>query len=443
MESHPLEQASAAFRAGRLDEAAERCRAILAREPLQLETNHLLGVILFRQGRTNAARETLARVAASPQATAEMLNNYGAVLNALGDSERAASVFGRAIAVQPDFAEAYNNLGVIHRNAGRTVAAIDVFRRAIALEPGLAEARNNLRSAYRDVIPPWHFAMMDDAKRNDAYEAAIARAVKGKRVLDIGTGAGLLAMLAARNGAKSVTTCESVGVIAHLAREILAKNGMTERVKLVAKPSTEMAAGKDMAERAEVLITEIFSSGLTNEGVLPTLEHAHAHLLAPGATIIPAVGSATGYLAGGDALKGMLFVGEVKGLDLSPFNAFAPPVLGIALDGFPHEVFSDDFEILRFDFRQDNFPMETKPLEVKVTRAGVCIGIAQWIKLKLDAETSYENRPAKEAGYNGHWTHILYRFPDALEVEPGDIIRLSARHDRMHLSIDFVEHVRG
>lgn len=443
MDTHPLQSASEAFRAGRLDEAAEHCRGILAREPLNPETNHLLGVIYFRQGKSVAARDLLARATASPAATAEMHNNFGAVLDVLGDTERAAAAFGAAIALQPGFAQAYNNLGVIHRNAGRTAAAIETFRRAVALMPDLAEARNNLRSAYRDVIPPWHFAMMDDARRNTAYEAAIARAVKGRRVLDIGTGAGLLSMLAARAGAASVTTCEMVGVIAYQAREIFKQNGFADRIKVVAKPSTEMGIGKDMAERADVLVTEVFSSGLTNEDILPTLEHAHEHLLVKDATVIPAAGAAMGYLAGGETLRGMLFVDRVKGLDLSLFNDFAPPVLGIALDGFPHETFSEDFEIIRFDFRARSFSMETQTREVTVTKAGSCIGLAQWIRLELDEETHYQNRPSPEAGDNGHWTHILYRFPQVLQVQPGDTIRLNVRHDRTHISVDFVEHVKA
>ena len=83
----------------------------------------------------------------------------------------------------------------------------------------------------------------------DRRRVSLTLSVKGKRVLDIGTGAGLLAMLAARNGAKSVTTCESVGVIAHLAREILAKNGMT-----IHKPSAQLTS--DMKKIGDVLLQD-------------------------------------------------------------------------------------------------------------------------------------------------------------------------------------------
>ena len=71
------------------------------------------------------------------------------------------------------------------------------------------------------------------------------------------------------------------------------------------------------------------------------------------------------------------------------------------------------------------------------------------MRLRLGTRSSdgfgRKNFLAKEirAALGGHWMHILYRFPEALHVAEGDLIRLSARHDRMHLSIDFVEHVRG
>lgn len=57
-------------------------------------------------------------------------------------------------------------------------------------------------------IPQWHYDMLHDQQRNEAYETAIARAVATKRlgsqgpvhVLDMGTGTGLLSMFAARQG---------------------------------------------------------------------------------------------------------------------------------------------------------------------------------------------------------------------------------------------------
>src|SRR5205807_9885921 len=169
--------------------------------PEHAEANHLLGIVLVQQGAQDEACVFLGRASAARGATPEMHNNYGVALNAIGRAAEAAEAFTHALAARPDYAEALNNLGALHKEAGRIEDAIAAFSHAVAIEPGYGIAAENLRSAYSQLIPPWHFVMMNDGARNAAYDAAIRRAAAGKRVLDIGTGAGLLAMMAARAGA--------------------------------------------------------------------------------------------------------------------------------------------------------------------------------------------------------------------------------------------------
>jgi len=62
----------------------------------------------------------------------------------------------------------------------------------------------------RRLFSPWHYSMLNDKFRNGVIEAAIREAhVKNKRVFEIGTGAGLTAVLFAKHGAKEVFTCET------------------------------------------------------------------------------------------------------------------------------------------------------------------------------------------------------------------------------------------
>src|SRR5215467_3853117 len=204
MQADPLSQAYEDFQFGRFADAEERCKELIARNPDHAEPFHLLGAICFQQGKVEEALTHLKRATASPRATAEMHNNLGATLYKLGRADEAIEAFQRALALKPAFADALNNLAVIYLEKQKTDEAIETFKKVVQLQPELLHAKANLRSAYHGVVPPWHFAMMDDRRRNEAYEAAIRRAVKGKRVLDIGTGAGLLALIAARAGASHV-----------------------------------------------------------------------------------------------------------------------------------------------------------------------------------------------------------------------------------------------
>ena len=429
------------YRAGRIEAATSACLALLAEDPANAEANHLIGMIAYQQGRNEAARDFIQRAVQCPRATAEMFINLGSVLNVLGDAEAAARTYQRALDLKTDCVEALNNLGVIHRNAGRIEMAIETLRRALQIDPNHTWVKANLEATCRDAVPDWHFAMMCDTERNDAYEAAINRSASGKTVLEIGTGAGLLSLMAARAGAEYVVGCESVSVIAEHARAILKRNGYAGRARIINKRSQDLVLGTDLPKRAALLITETFSSPLFTEGVLPAVEHARKHLLEDGATIIPRAGSAMGYLVGGDHLKDILFVDRVSGFDLSPFDELAPTSKLLTLDRVPHEVLSDDVELARFDLCGGDFPDRRgeRQLQVKVTRAGVCLGIAQWIRLELDTVTNYENRPHPDAPLTGHWPHVVYRFRKPRSVSPGDVLNVLVRHSHARIGVELAE----
>ena len=435
MTAESFNQAVAHHSAGRVAAAVPLYQAVLAEVPDHAEANHLLGMILAQHGQMEKAATYLERASASPGATPEMHNNFGVTLHALGRADDAADAFLKALTARPAYAEAFNNLGSLYKEAGRIKDAVAAFRRAIELQPDYAVAQENLRAAYGDVVPSWHFAMMNDAPRNAAYDTALRRVAAGKRVLDIGTGAGLLAMMSARAGAAEVVSCEMVELVADHAREIVARNGLADKIKIVGKSSTMLTVGRDLAARADVIVTETFSSGLIGEGVLGTMEHARAELLAPGGVVIPRRAAARGYLIGGQSLRDKLYVDRSAGFDLTPFAAFAPAKVGLCLDHEPHDILSDDVELIGFDLLEDAFPAASVPISIRATAAGECVGIAQWLKLNLDADTVYENRPSPRAG-GATWVHIVYRFPAPIMVKPGDAVRVIVRHDRKQLSVD-------
>lgn len=133
----------------------------------------------------------------------------------------------------------------------------------------------------KEMVPGWHFVIVRDHARNEAYDRALRRAVTPQsRVLDIGAGTGLLAMMAARAGAAEVITCEQNAPVAEAAAEIIEANGFAGRVRLIAKHSSALDVERDLGGAVDVLVSEIVSNNMVGQGCLAVMEGS-AHWLKP------------------------------------------------------------------------------------------------------------------------------------------------------------------
>jgi len=322
----------------------------------------------------------------------------------------------------------------LYRQLGKTSNAIRAFERARQARPADAAIAARLRDLLTGQVRPWHFRMMNDAARNRAYDEAIRRAVgPNTHVLEIGTGSGLLSMMAARAGAARVTTCERVEVIAETATEIVKKNRMAERIEVVAKRSTKLVVGEDLPEPADLLISEVLSDQLLGEGVLKSTADARRRLLKPGARLIPREVGAVIRLVGGKFLLESCAVAKVDGFDLTPFNKFAPSAITLSMESGAIEDYSDDLEVFRFDLARDDHKPEERWLRLVARRSGFCAGVLQWLRLRLDDIAIFENRPTEQVAPSA-WRQVFYPFTGPLHVREGDTISLWARHNLTSLS---------
>ncbi len=394
---------------GRFDEATADFESALKAEPRLTEAMCALGSILNEQGRFGAAAERL----------------------------------GEALKVNPNNAEAHCNLGIALSELGQLREARRSFRKALEIDPGHVAAGLSLRKVLSTSIPRWHFPMLADARRNEGYRHAIEKVVDAdSRVLDIGTGSGLLALMAARAGAQEVTTCEVSEPLAETARRILADNGYGDRITVVNKKSNELRVGEDMAEPATVLVSEILDAGLLGEGVIPTLRHALAHLTAPGCRMIPRAATVHARLIEIPALRAVNPVREVDGFDLSAFDEFRVPFYGVInLDLEAHQPLSDPFPAWEVDFRDlPPFASEARPgedgtVEVTVTENGQVQAVAFWFELHLDDEITLSSGPGGELS---HWGQAIQFFDCDHGVEKGDTVLVRVRHTdpRIFFSLD-------
>ena len=132
--------------------------------------------------------------------------------------------------------------------------------------------------------PPVHIAMLNDEARTAGFISAIEEAVRPSDiVLDLGSGSGILAMAAARAGARKVFAVEATA-IQSAARALFQANGLTERITLIPGWSTRI----ELPEKADLLVTEIFGDDALEERLLESVRDARRRLLKPAARCIPA-----------------------------------------------------------------------------------------------------------------------------------------------------------
>ncbi|KAA0173166.1 hypothetical protein FNF27_05390 [Cafeteria roenbergensis] len=190
-----------------------------------------------------------------------------------------------------------------------------------------------------------HLGYLQDVGRTEAYKAALEKLVKpGQHVLEVGTGTGVLAMLAAGAGAGRVSAIERVPWVARAARDVVAANGLAGTVSVLQAASTSVgvagetaagaASGGDdgsatIPDRADVFVSELVGNQLVDEGCGFYVDDARRRLCKPEATVIPASGAVWGAVISSQSMRRRRLpplskMGTHYGLTFEPFNSLFP-----------------------------------------------------------------------------------------------------------------------
>jgi len=152
--------------AGRLAEAAELYRQVLAADARHAHTLQLLGLVAHQSGRHGDAVALIGRAIDLQDSEPAFHLHMGLALKSLGRLDEAVASYDRALRLKPDFAEAHNNRSVALRAAGTADAALAACERALACRPDFAEAHSNRGDILRDL------GRLDEAVAS--YDRAVA-----------------------------------------------------------------------------------------------------------------------------------------------------------------------------------------------------------------------------------------------------------------------------
>jgi SAM-dependent methyltransferase len=268
-----------------------------------------------------------------------------------------------------------------------------------------------------------HGAMIADQVRIDAYQRALKRAITPQScVVDIGTGSGILALLAAKLGARRVYAIELDDVIG-LARRLILDNGLGDRITLIQADAREVT----LEERADVIVSDIGGHLPWHGCHLSAINHARSQLLAAGGVMIPAVDRvAAAVVSCNNMAWRSPWQHAPDGLDVSAAaEAAASEIRGHRFE--PDDLLSDPIPFATLDYRAALETDFEQQINFDITRQGAACGVALWFDRDLSDGICIENSPRAMASQNAAriYRQLLFPWPKDVDVIKGDSVRLS------------------
>ncbi|MEP7029974.1 MAG: 50S ribosomal protein L11 methyltransferase [Pseudolabrys sp.] len=315
-----------------------------------------------------------------------------------------------------------------------TALALRAWR--LARECGIPQDRTKILQALAAGAPGYHVQISTDPQRIATWQMALADILRpGMLVLEVGTGSGILAMLAAQAGA-NVVTCEKNLVLAAIAEETVRANGLAGRVTVVGKAVEQMRIPQDLPRPADLLMLDMFSDDLFSFKPFDAIRAAKP-LLRPGATVMPMQVSLQAALA--DFARWPRMVPDhIAGLDISPLADIA---------GLRHIFDSSDpdFQLRSAPMSMvsavlpDDLPSQPgAPERTAVSDGGPVNGVANWLRMELAPGHVLEARPGV-APRGFYAKPRFYAFREAVETKPGQQLRIRFAWDAPASRLQLIE----
>lgn len=271
--------------------------------------------------------------------------------------------------------------------------------------------------------------MVKDRRRTEAFALAIREVVKKTDiVLDVGTGTGLLAMLAARAGAKRVYAIDQAEVT-QTAANLIKANGLEKQIKVF----RGFAQDLQLDEPVQLLISEWLGNFAFVEAMLDDVLAVRDKNLAPGGRMLPShvelllapVDEPLLYHQDGPGA----WRDEVFGLDLSSLEALElKQGRGIQTRVEPGALLAPGGSLFELDLTKASAddPFREGKLHFVMKRDGCLNGFVGWFSSRLSPGIVLDTGPHLP---ETHWSQTYLAFPSKT-VRRGQMLEVSYAIER-------------
>lgn len=266
-----------------------------------------------------------------------------------------------------------------------------------------------------------HRRMVGDRWRTEAFARAIREVVRpGDVVLDVGTGTGVLAMLAARAGASVVYAIDQSDV-AQAAANLVKANGLGRVVRILRGPAAEL----ELDRKVDVLVSEWLGHLAFVESMLDDVLIARDRHLARGGRMLPSgvrallapIDDPVLYHHDGPGF----WRDPVHGLDFSALEEMElKQARAVQMRIEPGALLAPGQLLAELDLARATAddPWGSGTLEFEVRRDGVLNGFAGWFEAQLSPSELLDTGPLRP---ETHWSQSYFPFRPRL-VRKGTVL---------------------
>ena len=259
-----------------------------------------------------------------------------------------------------------------------------------------------------------------DHVRLNTFRRAIQESVNpGDVVVDLGSGTGILGLLACQAGAKRVYSIEESSLI-ELAREICRANGFEDRVHFVKGLSTRI----NLPEPADVILADQIGHFGFEAGLFDYFSDARRRFLKPNGVTIP--GRITFCLA---PAEHALLWEQVEFWNRSPMGLDVGPARSIASNtGYPvklttEQLLGPSVEALSVDpSRSGSQPLHFA-CTLAINRTGTLHGVGCWFIAQLSPSITLSNSPLSEQRVDRR--NVFFPLDRPVPVQTGDSVTMT------------------
>ncbi|NWF95599.1 MAG: 50S ribosomal protein L11 methyltransferase [Candidatus Thorarchaeota archaeon] len=255
-------------------------------------------------------------------------------------------------------------------------------------------------------------SLLSQKSRLAKFRDALSRVVRqDSLVIDLGSGSGVLALLAARMGARRVIAVEINESTANYARQAARLNGLEQKVEFAVCHFADFYPD----ELADVVVCEMLCSMMLVEQQVAASHHAVRHLLRPGGVLLPR--------------RADVYVVPVECEDVwrrFKFDTLVFPPMPQTVGVGEARDLADPQAVAHLDFISSAHQTVDACISFRIAEDGVMHGICGMFEAFLDDLTRLDMTDG--------WRDLFVPLKDPVEVTAGDsvVIELSYTPGELH-----------